>query len=339
MTEGPALSLFGHAPDGSEIHAVRIASGGTTASFISWGASLQDFRVEGISHSLVLGSDDPAAYFEKMRHFGAVAGPVANRIGKGRASLNGKLLEFERNERGITTLHGGSKGSSVVNWTLDSHDGHSCRFHLQLADGVCGFPGNRTLTANYEIGDDGALTLTLEGQSDQPTFCNLAPHAYWNLDGREDIGRHKLTVHAARYLPVDGEKIPLGTPVPVDGTRFDFRTSRPVQEAGEAPLDHNFCLASSRREDLHPACLLEVPDGVQLEVSTTEPGLQVYDGVGIDTSPFSGHSGKPCLSRAGIAIEPQCWPDAPNHSDYPAITLMPGETSRQISRFAVKRPS
>jgi aldose 1-epimerase len=335
VTAAPAGQPFGVAPDGSVVEPVVLERGGSKASLITWGASLQDFRLSGVSHSLVLGSPRFEPYLDLMNHFGAIAGRVANRIAGGRAELDGRVIELERNEGGETCLHGGSGGSGVSNWNLEGHDASRCRMSLRMPDGGGGFPGALNLGVEYRLEEDGALSVEIEAASDAPTFCNPAQHSYWNLSGEADLSHHKLTVHAERYLEVDARKIPLGEPRPVAGTPFDYRKAASLPGEEGPPLDHNFCLRDEPGE-LRRAAVLEA-GGIELRVFTTEPGLQVYDGLHIDSGQHLGHSGTPYGARAGIALEPQRWPDAPNHPGYPSILLRPGETYRQLSRFHAKR--
>lgn len=325
---------FGTAPDGADVLLAEIANGGARARVMSWGASLQDFRMEGVPHALVLGSPVFDPYPGPMRHFGAVAGPVANRIAGGRALLDGRALDLDRNERGRTTLHGGTRGASVSNWMFEGQEESACRFTLHIPDGTCGFPGPMDLRATYRLDAEGALEVELEGRTARPGLCNLAPHSYWTLDGSGRLDGHVLEIAADAYLPVDGDLIPLGGPAPVAGTRFDFRTPRPITQEGEPVLDHNFCLREGA--GMRPACSLSA-GGLVLDVSTTEPGLQVYDASGLDTAPHAGQGGRLYGARAGVALEPQRWPDAPNHPGFPPIRLDPGETSRQVSRFHVRK--
>lgn len=326
---------FGRAPDGSPVQRVTIERDGTRVSLITWGASIQAFHIAAAPQSLVLGSPAFEPYLSVMDHFGAVAGRVANRIAGGRAELDGKTLELERNEGAVACLHGGGKGSGVSNWTLEGQGPSSCRLRLRMKDGEGGFPGNLDLLLEYRLEEGGALTMEIEARTDAPTFCNPAQHSYWNLSGSSDVSDHRLTVHADRYLEVDAGKIPLGAPSPVEGTRFDLRRGRSLLEAGQVGLDRNFCLRDAPG-GLREAAVLEAGE-IELRVSTTEPGLQVYEGGHIDTRPFAGHGGRPYGACAAVALEPQRWPDAPNHPGYPSILLRPGETYRQVSRFHAAR--
>lgn len=320
--------IFGQAPDGSDVVMHEIKGGGVTARLISWGARLQDMRLDGYGPSLVLGGSDMGAYLGPMRYFGAIVGPVANRIAEGRFFIDGETIHLDRNEAGQTTLHGGAQGASECNWKVETEGPSSVTYTLEMADGQSGFRGPVTLRATYALDEGGVLTLEIEGTTQKPCFLSPAFHGYWTLGG--DLRQHRLEIPAESYLPVDGQLIPLGAPRPVEGTSFDHRRAK----SPERDLDHNFCLADS--QGMHHACTL-TGTALRLRIESTEPGLQVYAGGTLDTSPHKGHDGQPYGPGAGIAIEPQFWPDTPNHPEYPSSRLNPGETYRQVTRFAVTR--
>ena len=323
---------FGTAPDGSNVLRCRISNGGTTASILTWGATLQDFRLAHIGHSLVLGGARFEDYLDHYKYFGAIVGRVANRIADGRAELAGALLSLDKNENGKTYLHGGFIGSGERNWTLEHVDETSCEMSLCMRDGEAGFPGNLTLSANYSIDDDGALCLRIMGRTDKTTFCSPAHHSYWNLSNETDICDHFLWINADAYLPIDDDKIPLGAPAHVSGTRFDFTTRRVIKQENDQVLDHNFCLNTAG--EFRKVCVLSAKN-LQLVVETDAPGLQVYDGDHLDIVGTQTHSGKPYKRNAGLAIEPQNWPDAPNNPNYPNIILHPEDVFIQTSRWRI----
>ena len=329
--QNTTLKSVATAPDGSDIQQVTITRGDVTATLITWGASVQDLRLSGVAHGFMLGSPDALAYTGPMRHFGSIVGPVANRIAGGRMVLNGQDIQLEQSGAAGNCLHGGSTGFSKRNWTLTKADAHSASFTITHPDGLGGFPGTVAARARYQIDADGAIVLELTGTADRQTWFAPAFHGYWNLDGSDDLSGHRLTVMADTYLPVDAAQIPLGAPQLVTGTKFDYRTPR----APEPDLDHNFCL-TREQGSLRTACVVEA-GAFRLTVATTEVGLQVYSGGNLNTAPTVGHTGRPYGPNAGIAIEPQFWPDTPNHPDYPSATIAPGDSYHQISRFHVTR--
>ncbi len=322
-------SVIGQAPDGSDVLSITIRGGSLEASCMTWGSSLRDLRHSALAHSLILGSADLQAWFEDFRYYGSVVGPVANRIAGGRFTLNGDTIDTDRNENGVTTLHGGSQGLGERNWHLQEYTASSCKFVLQHPDGLGGFPGNVQVSVIYTLDESDTLTVRIGGKTDQTTYFNPAFHGYWNLDGRASLENHRLQIDADTYLPVDERQIPLGEPQPVKGSVFDYRSPCTPRD----DLDHNFCLGLQRVECRRVGSVSS--GGVQLVIETTEPGLQVYSGGGIDTKPWKGHGGAPYTRNAGLAIEPQCWPDTPNQKGYPDAVLQPGELYEQVTKFRI----
>ncbi|TMV56350.1 galactose mutarotase, partial [Thioclava sp. BHET1] len=188
---------FGTQSNGIEVSAIRLRSGELSATILTRGAILQELRLAGSAHSLTLGSDMLAAYEGPMAYFGAVVGPVANRIGGARAMIGGHLTGFLPNE-GTTLLHSGAVGLHGRVWDIAEASAESVTLRLDLPDGVDGFPGNRELTARYSLADQ-TLSLELQATSDAPSLMNLAHHGFWNLDGRADISGQELSVNAAHY--------------------------------------------------------------------------------------------------------------------------------------------
>ncbi|WP_323763233.1 aldose epimerase family protein [Marinovum sp.] len=324
------ITDLGVAPDGKVFQSIKIGLGGLSARILTFGAALQSLRLGGHYHSVVLGYADPTDYFDNPGYLGAIVGRYANRIADGRFTLEGRTHQLDRNEAGVQCLHGGSQGTGVRSWqVLDSGEDH-VTLGLSLADGHMGFPGAIDLRCRYATRGS-TLTILLTGRSDMPTYCNLASHAYYNLTGEDTIAAHKLGLTAEQYLPVDDRKIPLGHPEDVAGTSFDFLTPRRLS----APVDHNFCRARARTA-LGPAATLEA-GGLRMTLETTEPGVQVYDGAALGRSGRRGLTGAPYAAHAGLALEPQAWPDAPNQPWAAQARLDPGETWRSETRLSFTR--
>jgi aldose 1-epimerase len=262
-----------------------------------------------------------------MRYFGAIVGPVANRIAGGRFALDGRVHDLDRNENGVTTLHGGAAGFGSRNWTLIDHAPDRCTLALTQPEGLCGFPGPIEVRATYRLREGQTLEIEITGESGAEAVFAPAFHGYWNLDGGGDVLSHRLAIAAERYTPVDERLIPEGPPAPVAGTAFDYRAARPV-----APdVDHNFCTGSARGV-CRPVATLEA-GGTQLVVETTEPGLQVYSAGRTSSGPWPGLDGRPFGLNAGLALEPQLWPDAPNRPEFPSARIAPGRPVTQLTRF------
>jgi aldose 1-epimerase len=334
-----APEVFGRLADGTAVHRVALAGGGLRVSVLDWGAVIQDLRIEGHPAPLVLGFDDFAHYPAHSPYFGAVAGRYANRIAQGRFPLDGRTVQVETNFLGRHLLHGGAAGMGKRPWRIADCGADHVRLEITDPDGHAGFPGRLEIACTYRIAGAGVLAIAFEAETDAPTLCNLAAHSYFNLDdgGAGDVLGHRLTVPAERFLPVDADLIPTGEEAPVAGTAFDFRAPRTIGAMGReaAAIDHNLCLAPARRAP-SLAARLEGASGVTLEIRTTEPGLQVYTAARLSV-PVPGLGGRRYGPFAGVALEPQVWPDSPNHPGFPQAILRPGETYRQRTEYRLTR--
>jgi aldose 1-epimerase len=321
------IAPFGTTKAGRPVDAITISAGDLTAKILTFGAILNDVRLQGVPYGLTLGSNDLAAYDRgPMDYFGTLVGPVANRISGASATLDGQVLTFDANE-GETTLHGGTEGMHTEIWQIADHTDHSVTLTLTLSNGKGGFPGTRQITARYEVEAPTTLRLRLSATTDAPTFMNIANHSYWSLDGRATTEGHWLKLNADRYTPVDARLIPTGV-CDVVGTGFDLREGRVLRPSDAQRYDHNFCL-SDQPGEMKQAAVLKGETGVTLVMETTEPGLQVFDAAPIDSGTFPGHRDVPEVGFCGVALEAQRWPDAPNQPTFPSVILRPGETYAQ----------
>ena len=288
---------------------------------------------------VLLGFDDPASY-RHAASFGGLLGRYANRIAGGQFSLDGQAYQLARNE-GANTLHGGPLGFSRVEWQLAEQTAERLVLTHLSPDGDQGFPGEVRARAVYHL-DGPGLWLELSATTTRPTVLNLSIHPYFNLGGAAalDIADHELTVAAEAYLPTDKTQIPTGESRAVAGTAFDFRSPVLLRERlREADpqllqaggLDHCFVLGGATAAPRPVARLRHRPSGRRLDLHTTAPGLQVYTSNKLDGT-LAGRGGA-YRQSAGLAMEPQGFPDAPNHPQFPTSVLRPGETFRAVSGF------
>lgn len=285
---------------------------------------------------VLLGYENPADYIGDGPAAGKVPGRYANRIARGRFSLDGKEFSLPINN-GPNSLHGGPDGFQNRNWTLVSTDDLSASFALASPDGDAGYPGNLAINATYRWSEDNALSLTLTASTDAPTVLNLTNHAYWNLGGHNSgtALNHLLWLAASRYLPTDDTLIPDGSLAPVAGTPMDFTSPKPfgLEMRADFPAlnygkGYDNCWAINNYapgQIKHVATLVDEPSGRVLEVHSDQPGVQVYGGNWLTGSP-DGKGGCDYHDYDAIAIECQDFPDAPNRPDFPSTVLRPGDS-------------
>ncbi|MEZ5724926.1 MAG: aldose epimerase family protein [Paracoccaceae bacterium] len=318
-------------PDGREVQRLTLRGGGLSATVLTLGAIVQDLRLDGIDHPLVLGAPDAASYLGPTRYFGAIVGRLANRIGNARFTLDGRDYRTDANFRDRHTLHGGSDGVDVHVWRIEARTPSSVTLSLSLPDGHMGFPGTIALTTRIAL-EDGALSFVLGATTDAPTPCSLTHHGYFNLDGSGDVRNHSVHIDADHMLPTTDDLIPTGEIAPVAGTRFDFRAPRPL---GPEPCDRCFCLSDGPRP-LRPVAWITGESGLALRVETTACGLQFYNGAYLRDVP--GLDGRIYGPQAGLALEAQAWPDAPNQPNFPSAILRPGEAWSETTRYVFTQP-
>lgn len=318
-------------PDGREVQRLTLRGGGLSATVLTLGAIVQDLRLDGIDYPLVLGAPDAASYLGPTRYFGAIVGRLANRIGNARFTLDGRDYRTDANFRDRHTLHGGSDGVDVHVWRIEARTPSSVTLSLSLPDGHMGFPGTIALTTRIAL-EDGALSFVLGATTDAPTPCSLTHHGYFNLDGSGDVRNHSVHIDADHMLPTTDDLIPTGEIAPVAGTRFDFRAPRPL---GPEPCDRCFCLSDGPRP-LRPVAWITGESGLALRVETTACGLQFYNGAYLRDVP--GLDGRIYGPQAGLALEAQAWPDAPNQPNFPDTILRPGEAWSETTRYVFTQP-
>ena len=321
------IDHFGTTPSDEAVQAVTLTAGDLTVRVLTWGAILQSVRLAGVAHDLTLGSDHLADYLGDLKHHGSVIGPVVNRLTNATAVIAGVSHQFEVNFNGRHTIHSGSTGTHRQNWTILAADGTSCTLGLTLPDGQGGFPGLRKIRAEFVVTTPATLTMTLRASTDAETILNFANHSYWSLDGTASFTGHNLRIDAESFLPNDADFKPTGEVRAVSGTPMDFRQSRAVAPA-VPDLDTCFVLGNAR-QSLRDVLWLTGASGLTLTLATTEPGVQVYDARGAQRPGGTAYE--------GLAIEAQGWPDAPNHPDFPQITVKPGEVFAQVTQWRLTR--
>ncbi len=337
---------WGNAPGGQPVERWTLRhDAGPVATIATWGATLVSLRVPGPDgpRDIVLGFDTLEPYLGGHPYVGAAVGRWANRIAHGRFMLDGVEHLLARNAGGHH-LHGGERGLSRAVWHAsagENADGPWLRLSTVSPDGEDGFPGTLRVWLRYGLRAD-ALRLDWSATTDRATPVALTHHAYFNLAGGGDVLGHRLRVLADRFLPVDAGLIPTGELRPVEGTPMDLR--EPVAIGARVGLDdaqlriaggfdHCWVIADGPGP-LRSAAELIAPGGAPcLRVATTEPGLQVYTGNGLDGS-LRGRGGAAWPRHGAVCLEAQRFPDSPNRPEFPDAILRPGQTWRQTTVYA-----
>lgn len=346
---------FGTLPDGQRIEVVTLTGDhGVSARVISYGAALQSLKLpdrNGKLADVVLAYPDLTDYVENPQYFGATVGRFANRIAKGKFTLDGKPHQLTINN-GVNSLHGGTKGFDKVAWTVTmvtKSPAPSVTLQYISPDGDQGYPGKLTATATYTLKSDSELEIDYTATTDKPTIVNISNHTYWNLsgEGSGSVLDDVLTLPADSFTPTDTTAIPTGEFRPVAGTDFDFRQGMPIGEhirdgrSKQLLIGHGYDLnwVISRKPATQLRQVAKVADphsGRVLTLMSTQPGLQFYSGNFLDGT-SKGKSNRIYRQGDAFVLEPQLFPDTPNQPDFGSGRLDPGQTYHNhiVYRFSV----
>jgi aldose 1-epimerase len=295
----------------------------------------------GKVQNVVLGAETLADYETRSPYFGCVAGRYANRIARGKFTLDGKTYQLAVND-GPNHLHGGLKGFDKVVWDVvrevSAPGEEGLVLHYTSPDGEENYPGSLDVTMTYTLTGQNELRIEYHATTDSPTILNLTNHTYWNLagEGSGNIYGHLLQLNADRFTPVDETAIPLGDLALVEGTPFDFRQPKAIRDGVRSDhlqivygkgFDHNWVIRRPSLDDttlVKAAEVLDPGSGRRMEVWTTEPGIQFYSGNFL-TAAHYGPSHRAYRQSDGLALETQHFPDSPNQPSFPSTVLRPGQ--------------
>ena len=342
---------FGTMPDGRDVWLYQLTNAnGLRADITTYGGAVVRLFVpdrQGRLDDVVLGFDNLPDYIEKSPYFGCITGRYANRIAKGRFTLDGTEYTLATNNMG-NHLHGGEKGFDKVLWEPEpTRDADSVGLKLSYLspDGEEGYPGNLKTTVIYRLTNANELVIDYRAETDKPTVVNLTNHSYWNLAGAgaQDILDHELHINADAFTPVDETLIPTGEIQPVQNTPFDFTTPTAIGDRIDADdvqiqrgggYDHNYVLNKPEPGAMTLAARVYEPTtGRVMEVRTTEPGIQFYSGNFLDGT-IDGKLSRIYAHRYGFCLETQHFPDSPNQPNFPSTVLRPGQTYRTTTIYA-----
>jgi aldose 1-epimerase len=321
-------------------------SKGTEVKITNYGGTVTSFVTadkNGKQSGIVIGFDSLAGYLAKPPYFGALIGRYGNRIGNAKFTLDNKTYQLAAND-GKNHLHGGLKGFDKVVWdasaTTDSVP--SLILHYVSKDGEEGYPGNLKATVEYTLTDENELKIEYTAETDKATPVNLTNHSYFNLTGdvNNTILDHTLMIDADNYTPVDNTLIPTGEIKQVKGTPFDFITPQKIGSrinSVKGGYDHNWVLNKKDSSLQRVAVLSDSISGRQMEVFTTEPGLQFYTGNFLDGK-LTNRDGTSIKQHTALCLETQHFPDSPNKPEFPSTILKPGEKYHTVTIYKVSVP-
>lgn len=333
--------IWGATPEGEAIviYTIRNANG-CEVQLCNIGAAIVSVKApdrNGNIDDIVLGYKDAMSYFGDGAASGKSVGRVANRIAKGKMTVDGVEYMLEINN-GPNHLHGGSKGFANQLWE-SRVETNRVVFSRTSPDGEQNYPGELYVEAGYYFSDDNELEITYMARTDKTTVVNLTNHVYWNLAGEgsgKDILDHELRLNCSRVLEMDSTQIPTGKYLDVKGTPQDFTSWRKFGDEILSEFnymkdfkgyDHFFVLDGWKTNILAQVGELRCEaTGRKVEVLSSQAGAMVYTGNWLEGGCPITKSGSRYKDYAGVAIECQNYPNAVNEPSFPSVVLQPDET-------------
>lgn len=307
--------LFGTLPTGEDVYIYTLTGENALVNIMTRGATIVNFKAYGTD--IVGGFDKLETYLEDTSHQGAIIGRVANRVGKAKFEMDGKVYNLPQNDNG-NCLHGGDGFDHKV-WNVTDYSDTSITLEYHSFDGEEGFPAALDVKVTYTLSGT-SLLIDYKAYPKGKTPIALTNHAYFNLDGfGGTIEEHSIKIYADKYTEVDEDLIPNGIRPYVAGTPFDFRTPHKIGErCGKDFIgyDHNFILSPERREILFGkelALIAEVSGKeLSMNVYTDQPGVQFYIGNFLGDGPdFRGNTKQ--VFHGAFCLETQTEPNCINH--------------------------
>jgi aldose 1-epimerase len=343
-------ATFGTAADGQIVQLITLTNDhGMTVRFSTRGGTIVAIEAPdraGKIANVVLGRPDFATW-DKGSAFNSVVGRYANRIDKGGFTIDGTFYKLQANPTTQVAMHGGQGNFGSKLWKAEifhKADGAGAILSYVSADGENGYPGELRVRMTYTLTQANVFRIDYEATTTKPTVVNLTNHTYFNIGGADSgsVNDQMLQLFAGAVTPTDQRQIPTGEIKPVAGTPFDFRkmtrigdrvySTDPQMMIGKG-LDHNFVIDKSASPVPLAVRLHDPKSGRQLEVRTTEPGVQVYSGNNLNGG-MAGAGNRTLRQGDGIAFETEHFPDSPNHPNFPSTVLRPGETLHSITEWA-----
>lgn len=340
--------VWGSSPDGDPIIKYTMTNAhGESVELMNYGAVIVGISVRGCKgeiEDVALGYGKWQDYISDGPAMGKSVGRFANRIALGKFALNDREYRLAINN-GPNALHGGATGFMNRVW-VSRVETDRVVFSYQSADMEEGFPGELSVEVCYDWDDDARLQITYFGKGQEDTILNMTNHVYFNLDGHDSgtVKNHTLQLNAQRWLPTDQTQIPTGELAAVGGTPMDFL--QPTKIGGRMDEDfealrigkgYDHCWAvdgfvAGELQLLKVGELCGAKSGRVLEISTTQPGVQIYTGNWLNGCPERKGGGE-YQDYDGVAIECQAFPDSPNKPQFPTTVLKAGDTYKHTIEY------
>lgn len=297
---------------------------------LNYGLTIQKilYPTQEGNQDIVLGFDNITAYEENQLYLGCIVGRNANRLSNGSVIIKGNEIQLTQND-GAKQLHGGFKGFDKQMWDCEiiSNTIKASYVSPNLEEG---FPGEVSTTITFELTNDNELKIDTIATTSEATVVNLTRHDYFNLydAGVTKATSHQIQINGDAYTPTNKDSLVTGDILSVNNNPvFDLRKPTVIKdridnnkEVLPMGFDHNYSV--NQQEQLCSVALaIEPSSGRQLEIFSTQPGIQFYTAAYVNN--VTGKNNTLYNPFHGFCLETQHFPDATKHLHFSGTIITP----------------
>ena len=314
--------------------------------FYTYGGYIHEVNIpimnqEDKTEDVLLGYGTIEGVLESNGYFNSIIGRVANRIGSAKFSLDKNQYQLYPNTP-PNHLHGGKVGFNKKIWKIDNIEEKSnsikCVMSYLSPDMEENYPGNLDCKVIYELNNNNELLINFQAISDQDTIVNLTNHNYWNFHGHGDYYQnnedHVVYINSNSICETDEQSIPTGKIINIEDTKFNLKNEFLISKEflNSGGIDHNYVLKDQSMGE-SAAKIYSKKTGMGVEYFTNQHGIQFYTG-NMMLDKYIGKYNKVYGPQYGMCLEPQHYPDAVNHSNFPSPILR--KNNKYISKIKIK---
>ena len=320
-----------HSINGNDIHSITIVNDNNfKITFYTYGGYIHEVHIpyhnqEEKTEDVLLGYGNIDGVLESHGYFNTIVGRVANRIGSSKFSIDNNEYQLYSNVA-PNHLHGGKVGFNKKIWKIEnieeSIDSIKCIMKYLSKDMEENYPGSLDCTVSYELNNNNELLIDFGATSDKDTIVNMTNHNYWNFHGHGDNYQnnedHVVCINSTSICETDEQSIPTGKILDVKGSKFDLQNDFLINKdfLSSGGIDHNYVVDDQSMKDA-VAKIYSKKTGLGVEYFTNQHGIQFYTG-NMMLDKYIGKHAKPYGFQYGMCLEPQHFPDAINHPNFPS---------------------
>ena len=336
-----------HSISGNDIHSITIVNDNNfKITFYTYGGYIHEVHIpyhnqEEKTEDVLLGYGNIDGVLESHGYFNTIVGRVANRIGSSKFSIDNNEYQLYSNVA-PNHLHGGKVGFNKKIWKIEnieeSKDSIKCIMKYLSQDMEENYPGNLDCTATYELNNNNELLIDFGATSDKDTIVNMTNHNYWNFHGHGDSYQnnedHVVCIDSKSICETDEQSIPTGKILNVEESKFDLQKDFLINKdfLSSGGIDHNYILEDQTMKE-SVAKIYSKKTGLGVEYFTNQNGIQFYTG-NMMLDKYVGKHDKSYGFQYGMCLEPQHFPDAINHQNFPSPILR--KNKNYLSKIKIK---